>query len=499
MDFLDPRKKRNHKIRLIVGYFLMSMVIGLATVILVYGAYGYGINTKTGQIIQNGLLFVDSKPGGANITLNNKLQSGKTSARLVLAAGNYDLRIDKEGYRSWQRNFVLDEHTISRYVYPFLFPGKPLTIPLKNYPALPSIITESPDRRWLLVQSPDSTLGNLVFDQFDTSELAKPPEIITLPRSVVTPAESSTYKVVEWSTNNNHLLLEHSFPGGNEFIIFNRDEPATSFNINKLFKTDPSKVFLKNKKIDQFYLYSKEGGTVQIADTGQAKLGSAILRNVIAFKPYGNNIINYVTNVGAPAGKVAAKIWDDAKIYPLYTFNAGQNYLVDTAQFQGHWYYVAGSDTTDRVNIFKDPIDNIKNPQLAKALPLISLSQLGATKLSFSDNARFIGIQSGQNFAVYDLETKEDYQYTVNVPLTTSLEWMDGHRWIGQSNGQVFVSDYDNKNQQLLTSTIYEKGAFFSRDYNQMITLTPVNGSSGVALTRVDLRAGTDLPADRAQ
>src|SRR3954463_14418751 len=125
MDFLDPRKKRAHKIRLIVGYFLIAIVIGLSTIILVYGAYGYGINTKTGQIIENGLLFVDSKPGGADIYLNGTKQSGKTAARLVLAAGDYTLSIRKSGYHSWQRSFVLDEHTISRYVYPFLFPVKP--------------------------------------------------------------------------------------------------------------------------------------------------------------------------------------------------------------------------------------------------------------------------------------------------------------------------------------------------------------------------------------
>src|SRR3954463_8609217 len=101
MDFLDPRKKRAHKIRLIVGYFLVAIVILLSTVILVYGAYGYGINTKTGQIIENGLLFVDSKPGGADIYLNGKKQPTPTSARLVLPSGDYKLSISKDGYHSW--------------------------------------------------------------------------------------------------------------------------------------------------------------------------------------------------------------------------------------------------------------------------------------------------------------------------------------------------------------------------------------------------------------
>jgi len=499
MDFLDPRKKRKHKIRLMVGYFLMSIVIGLATVILVYGAYGYGINTKTGQIIQNGLLFVDSKPGGANIYLNGQLQSAQTAARLVLNAGDYNLTIKKDGYRAWQRNFVLDEHTIARYVYPFLFPQKPYTLALKTYPTQPGMVTETPDRHWLLVQSVESTQGNLSFDQYDTSALSKPPDVVALPKTVVTPADNSTFKEVEWSTNNTQLLLEHTYPGGHEFIVFNRTKPETSFNVNRLFKAEPSEVALKNKKADQLYLFNKETGSLQLADTGQGTLDQPFLKHVLEFKPYGNNIVNYVTDVGAPAGKVTARIWDNTKTYPLYTFNAGQTYLVDTAQFQGHWYYVAGSDTSDRINIFKDPEDSIRDPRFAKAVPLIALSQQGANKLSFSDNARFISAQAGQDFAVYDLETDNSYHYNVKSPLAGNMHWMDGHRLMGLSGGQVFVIDYDNKNQQLVNPSLLNEGGFFSRDYNQMIVIQPNSNGAGTVLERVDLRAGADLPKDKSQ
>jgi hypothetical protein len=122
MDFLDPKKRRAYHIRLIVGYVLVAIVIGLATVILVYGANGYGINTKTGQIVQNGLLFADSKPGGARIYLNDVDQNAATAARLVLPAGNYKLTLKKSGYRDWSRHFTLSEQSVARYVYPFLFP-----------------------------------------------------------------------------------------------------------------------------------------------------------------------------------------------------------------------------------------------------------------------------------------------------------------------------------------------------------------------------------------
>src|SRR5579863_5593930 len=102
MDFLDPRKQRAYKIRLMIGYVLMTIAIGLAVVILVYNAYGYSINTKNGTVVQNGLLFVSSQPGGANIYLNG-VYYGTSSSRLVLPSADYNLKLSRSGYRDWQR------------------------------------------------------------------------------------------------------------------------------------------------------------------------------------------------------------------------------------------------------------------------------------------------------------------------------------------------------------------------------------------------------------
>jgi hypothetical protein len=120
MDYLDPRKRRAYHIRLIVGYILVAFVIILGSVIIMYGANGYGINTKTGQIVQNGLLFTDSTPGGAKIYLNGQDRNTATPARLVLAAGNYTLTLKKDGYRDWSRTFPLNEQSVARYIYVYV-------------------------------------------------------------------------------------------------------------------------------------------------------------------------------------------------------------------------------------------------------------------------------------------------------------------------------------------------------------------------------------------
>jgi len=502
MDFLDPRKRRHYHIRLILGYVLVAIVIGLGTVIIVYGANGYGINTKTGQIVQNGLLFVDSKPGSAEIYLNNSDQHAATSSRLVLPAGNYSLTLKKDGYKDWSRSFTLAEQSIGRYVYPFLFPSKPVVTNLKTYEAQPAFMTQSPDRKWLLVENNSASTKTLAFDQYDTTTLDKTsPDVtsVSLPADILSNyTADSTFKEVEWSTDNNHVLLQHYFAGGNEFIVFNRDKPEQSINVNKLFGITPSLVSLRDKKIDQLYIYDQAAKTLQLGDTNSKQLAQPLLKNVLAFKPYGKNIVTYITDAGQPTGKVAAKIYSSGQTYKFNEFSAGSKYLIDAAQFQSHFYYVAGSDTSDRISIYKDPISDIRDPNIGKALPVIALHDPGATWVKFSENTRFIGVENGQDFAVYDLETLTSYQYPLSDPLAGDMHWMDGHRFIGASGGNVFVMDYDGINKRAVTPTLLSQGAFFSREYNHLLTLATANDGS-IALQDVDMRAGNDLPKNKQQ
>ncbi len=500
MDFLDPRKRRWERVRLMIGYGLMAVAIGLGTLILVYAAYGYGINTKTGDIVQNGLLFVDSKPSGADIYLNNKSINSTTSARLVLQAGNYDLKLAKSGYRDWQRVVALDEHAIVNYVYPFLFPKKPVTADIKTYASQPALITASPDRHWLLVQTVDTNLKTVTFDEYDTGTLAKagaaqPIVTVSIPAAVIPGyGPDSTLKEVEWSTDNNRLLLEHTGASGVEFIVFDRSDPAGSFNVNQTCGANPTQVALRDKKVNQLYVYNQSSESLQLCDTDKPELAPPIINHVLAFKPYGSDTVMYVTASGQPAGKVSAHIWQAGKNYSLSNFAAGSKYLIDTAQFQGHSYFVAGSDASDRVNIYKDPVDKIRDPSIGKAIPLLALHDMGATDAKFSTNTRFISLQSGQNFAVYDLETKDIFNYSVKIPLTGSLHWMDGHRLMGASGGSMFVMDYDSTNQQILAASTLPEAGFFNRDYTQLVVTAPAAGGASVTLQRVDMRAGADLP-----
>lgn len=491
MDFLDPQKRRSHRMRLMIGYGLVAVAIGLATTILVYGAYGYGIDTKTGNIVQNGLLFVDSKPGNAGIYIDDKYQNRDTAARLIMPARSYKLTLKKDGYRNWQRQFTLSEHTVSRFVYPFLFPERPVSSTLKTYSSKPGLVSSSPDRRWLLVQNPATSAAPAVFDEFDTSRLEKVPRPLSIPRTVLT--GSGSFTEIEWSSDNNYLLLRHNFSGGYEFILLDRREPAKTINLNRLFQTAPTEVLLHNKKTDRVYIFDQPSKTLRRGIINSAQLEPILISQLLAFKPYGNDLISYVVDKPNSPGQASVYIWDEGKTYLLSSFPASENYLIDAAQFQNQWYYVVGSNASDRIRIYKNPLNDLKSQSTTMAAPVATLRLEAAREIKFSENTRFVGLQAGQKFAVYDFEEKERYQYTVSQPLTAPMKWMDGHRFIGLSGGNVVTLDYDSTNPQTLWPALLEGGGYFNNDFNLMFTLVPGPGT-GVSLQSVDMRAGGDLP-----
>jgi hypothetical protein len=493
MDFLDPRKKRTHRIRLLIGYGLMTMVIGFSTYLLTQAADGFGINTKTGEIVQNGLLFVDSKPGGAKIYLNGVDQDRKTASRLILQSGDYQLTLQKDGYRQWQRSFHLAEHKVSRYAYPLLFPVEPQVSDVKHYPALPPLVSQSPSRRWLMIQR-EISARRLTFDLYDTGDLERSASSLFVSTNLFNGLGSSAsmLKAVSWSSDNNYLLLEHRYDTGKEFVVVNRSQPARSFNVSRLFNIAPDKVVFRDGRIDQLYLLT--AGSLQVGDTRNGELQRSFLSNVLDFKSYGQRLISYVTTTGAPAGRMSVRILDGDRPYTLTSLAPADTYILDAAAFDGSWYYIVGSTASDQLNIYKDPLNALRKGPSSSASPILALRQPGMTSAGFSDNSRIIGAQAGQKFSTYDIETKETHQFKVTPTLGDRLDFFDGHHWIGQAGGNIYVVDHDGSNAQQLGPSLLPSGGFFSPDLNHLLTFHPRTAGGSVTLVDIDMRAGEDLP-----
>lgn len=493
MDFLDPRKKNRQSIQLAIGHTLMALLVIVGTYILVSQAYGFDVDRSSGSVIRNGLVFIDSAPDKAKIYLNGSIQRNPTNTRISVPEGKYNLSIKKDGYREWSREFALEGGYVERFTYPMLIPDQLQPSSLQTITALPTVGMQSPDRRWVLLGN--ATLNE--FTQYDLNSLKdkKPTsKNIIFPAGLFSPGTGSrALEVVEWSSDNKNVLLKHTFSDGFEFIVLNRDDPTKSINVNRSTNLKPSRVFLRDKKPDQLYLYTEEGGLLQFVDSKNNKTAQ-VLTGVTSFKSHGSDILLYSQPLVNESTKNRIYFKNGDKTYTIMDVPAAQEIRLDVAQYDGKWYLVVGSSVDKKVYIYKNPQDYIDSNNGKRPAPISILKTTDTIKtVKFSQNTRFIMANSAQHFAVYDAENDRTYSYDLSVPFDQAVkpDWMDGHRIVVNDGSQTIIFDYDGINIQKLVPADKSIPAFFNRDYTFLYSVSPQ--PSGFDIMQTALRIPQDL------
>lgn len=487
MDFLDPKKRKAHVRRLYIGYVLVAIAIGLGAVVLLFASFGYGVD-RSGNVFQNGLVFLASTPDAAQVKITNADKSYEetvvTSDRLELKADTYNFQYLKQGYKPWQNTFDIKGGSIERLVYPFLVPEILQTDVDEAYVTAPGLVTQTPDRRTILVQQPDSLTA---FQVFDSNDLAKDPTTFSLPAGLL-PADAAIkpFQLVEWSTNNRHVLVRYDADSGPTFLIIDRQTPAESLNLNSYFALNPTKVALRDKDPQKFYMLLPDKRLIT------AEIDSKVVRDeapgVIDFKSHGDDNILFVTDLGATEpGKVRAMVRQDNKDYLVRELPVSEAYVLDLAQYSNRWYVVVGGSAANEAYIYRDPVLALQSAN--NSTPTIRTVRLDhPNRASFSATSRFIAVQNGSNFAVYDSEKDRQYKFTVNPNFEdpTAVRWMDGHRLMGSADGKVLIIDFDGTNQQTLNPIVAGTIPMFDDNFEQLNTLAPA--TTGRALTNTSMR-----------
>lgn len=490
MDFLDPNKQRAHMVRLIVGYILIGTAILIATIILLYQAFGFGLG-KQGEVVQNGLVFVSSQPQGAQVYIDNKLYKDTTNTRFQLPEGDYAIEVRREGYISWKRRVEVTGGSVARYDYPLLVPQSLTPSPVRTYQTKPEFATASPDRRWLLVQQAGSAVGFDVYDVRDPKKIPDKLRSITLPASVVTAstAAGQSWKLTEWSTDNVRVVVEHAYNGGSEYILIDHQNPENSVNLTRALNLQPGQILsLRDKKYDRYYIFdpaAKSVAAAALSDTTPVP----VLMGALAFKSYGSDMLLYATDVGATPGKALTMLKDGDVTYKIREIGGTGPYLLDLAQYSGDWFVAVSASGDNIAYVFKNPQAVRKAGKVQNLVPARLLRVTAPNYLAFSSNTQFIMLENGTNFAVYDAEMDKGYTYAAAAPLDapqTHAAWMDGDRITYVSGGNVVIFDYDNINSRTLVPASSSYLPFFDRDYRYLYTITapaPAAGQSTLAQT----------------
>lgn len=494
MDFLDPKKKRSRQIRLYIGHASMVILVAVTTYILVHFAYGFKIDEKTGQVIQDGLAYIDSAPDGAQLTVDGKYYDD-TNTRLSLPEGDYAIEITKDGYRPWRHDLHLEGGKVERITYPTLFPNVLNPASIKDFDKNVSFATQSPDKRWIIIGGQNNLSR---FTQYDldgrVNEIPQSSELV-LDSGLLTQATGShSIKLIEWSTDNKHLLVNHKWKSGNEFVMINRDKPVESFNLSKLLSKQPDKVTMIDKKFDKLFLYNAASKTLDKFDVESRELTN-FANGIISFKPHGPDKV-LLSRLSSDKKMAEIVLLDGSKEYVIRSTPAINNIPLDIAQSNGDWYVAVSEAKAKRTYIYKNPQDLfVEHPNTKKVLTILLNNDTAVDDLSFSGNARFILSRSGQQFSVYDTEKDERFKYTIKDKLSkaTPPAWMDGHRILAYSKGEVVVFEFDGANKQTLVSADSTLPIFFEKNYTELYSFDTSKDKNKSSLFLTQLR----LPGDK--
>lgn len=496
MDFLDPEYKKRHSIILIIGQGLVGLAVIIAAILLVLKAYGFDLDRKTGKVVQNGLVYVDSAPDKADITINGKAHQDRTNTRFTLPAGGYSVELNKSDYRTWKKQFELEGSAVERFTYPMLVPKDLKTKSIDSGANLGYLFSQSPDRKWVVASdSPDLA----TMKEYNLSDLTntQAPKIrtFTIPSGVLEKSSTSKFEVVDWSNNNASFLVRHTFDGKIEYALLNRDEPAKSLNL-KSVGYSAGEVLLLDKSAEKFIVHNKTDGSLFVIDS-KAKKNFQLLSGVLSYKSHGDNKIIYSHVSPTDKSKARVTLLDGDKSYDIREIPLSDNMPLDIASFQDKWYIAVGSEKEGKTYLYENFVSKYKQDPLGKVSPIRVLKSniTSPLKIGFSKNVRFIASFSGDDVSVYDIEDKRSYRYKLNMqfPAGDYPLWMDGHRLSVSSGGNAVIVEFDGANPQTLTAASSNKNIFFDRDYERYYVFDKSSDPAKFEVKEINLRTDQDL------
>jgi hypothetical protein len=498
MDYLDPKKKREHKIRLLVGYSLFAVAIGFATLLLVYMANGYDVDRTTGQVIQNGLIYVNTRPGGADVYLNDQKQRGTTDARLVVPAGSYKIDMKRAGYRDWSRSILLEGGSLRRLTYPRLIPEVLTTDAVTDLRSTPISSSQSIDKRWVVMTYADKPLA---IDVFDTTLGTTTLKAVQIPEKLVANPTNGQIKVLEWADDNKSFIATYTVGASVQYLLVNHDNPAESRNLSTLFIDPEFQIQFQDRKQDKFFVYKPSTQSLFTASLTGGVAVSPYVTNVLAYKTFGNDWVLYITSSGKE-GLVDARFKRGDKDIILKQIKTSDRYLLQLAKLGTAPIMAVSSTIENKAIVFNDPEKYLNdNPNISTPIATTVLRVENPIDLRISADSSVILAYGAGGFASHEFDDDRSYNFKSSVEIDPGqeLRWLDGQHFMFSSDGMQTMMDFDGSNMNALVSSVQALGSLYSEDLNSMYTFSAsVAATDSVAATPARLSVTSLLiEADR--
>ena len=469
MHEINNINKRLRTIKHFSNYFLVALIIGVLTGIIVLAANGYDIDRSTGQVIQNGILLVETDPRGASVSINGQEESARTPAKYPIPAGRYEVMIDKPGYRAWTSQVEIFGSSVNWLYYPALVPE---SIETRTVAAVDNLnFVANSLQRNAVITSLASNPRSLTLYDVGASELT--PQPVVIPDSVFFLEDNAPIgklSFVEWSKTGRHILLRYEVNNQDDLVLVDLEDAGRTTNLDRLYNRDFDSVEFTDDESRSFLL-SK--GSLFEADLNQVTISSPLDTDVTDMHEHQGKVwvikntgtATELTLLGSPE-VVLVSVPGVARVVSIDDWEGTENVIIDTG---------------DQVLVYKSPsLDSIEKNVVSKLLELNE-----HTNTTTSPNGRFVALHNEADTLVYDLDNLNTYM--VGVGADQQIRWLDGHRLSYDANGQLFIVDFDGNNDYQIAGYDSAFPAMVDREFDAIYTIAPRSVNRQLLLRQSDL------------
>lgn len=428
----EQRARRQSR-RVLISEAIMVLAVIVTVSILAFVVSGYWVGSDF-KIERQGLLQIYSIPTGADVEVDNNPSSwlNRTNTSKTLSAGEHTIVLTKDGYDSWSRTISINEGLLYRLHYPRLF--------LKNrthetaFSSSANFVTISPDRNTMLLGGNTTTWQTFNLD----SDSAKPQslnlaEVLPFTSLAADASEglfSGVVKTAEWSTDNEHLLLEISDGTTSNWLVLNIKNPMNSINLTKNFNVNFKEVEILDNSASN--LLAIIDGNLHRVDVGAKQISAILVSNVASFDYYNQDLIfSTPTEIGflkLGGGEpiTLATITQPQKVVTMKFYDDEYIGVLDGPHFS---LYLKNNFE------LKSEFDLSFSPKTIKIGP----------------SGDFIAMSTGGQLAVLDMEAMAMNEWSTN---TDSFGWLDGSMVYAVKDGSLNVYDFNGLNHRTLAANV---------------------------------------------
>jgi len=449
--FRRPTKKQ-----LLIRRIITLAVMFFAVIVIVTGTIlfilGYRLDSNKGRLEQGALVQFDSRPNGANVSIDGKPIFANTPSKQTVVAGKHSFQVNRANYETWNKTLDIKAGTLQWLDYIRLVPQK---LSVESVAKFETIYAEkaSPDYKWLFVQekaeSPTFQIVDLRSQQVKTAA-------ITLPESVYSDAATAgvthSFAAQEWDKDGRYVIVKHSYSDKSEYIVVDTQDVSKSRNVSSVLGISLTE--LKFSGTSGNTLYGLTDGTVRKLDLSNGTISRVLLTNVKEFELFDNTIITYIgTNPSDPTQQVAGMYREgDEEPHILRTVKDLTTPLkVSTTQYYNDRYFAIAEGLKVTVLTGRYPsssdVDNSSLKQVAEFK-----APANVETMSFSDEGDHLVVQAGLNFVSYEVEYLRQTDSKIETSETTAhtLKWLDNAYLWAVYDGHLSIREFDGANTHVI-------------------------------------------------